>query len=319
MKRYILAIVMLGLPAIAPAQTYPHYTMFMYNKLTYNPGYAGSRDLLAINATYRNQWTGMAGAPVNFNLCVDAPVGKRTQEFQPVALGLSINRESIGPTTTTNIGAVYAYRIRLGSTTLSGGLRAGASLYNARYSDLNLVDQNDDMLTNDIRNAVLPNVGFGLYWSSRRFYAGLSIPDLLQNYFDKDQSNYPSGRQARQLRSSYLSGGYMFPVSEHLNLLPQVIVRHGSDARYELPLSTDINLTAIFYQRLMIGASYRTDKSIQGIVHLQAGRKLSIGYAYDHSMNDLSRFARGSHEITVGFNFKKDLNDYADPRFIKDF
>jgi type IX secretion system PorP/SprF family membrane protein len=319
MRSLFFAAVLAAAPLLSVGQSYPHYTMFMYNKLTYNPGYAGSRDLLSVNGTFRNQWTGIAGAPINYNLSLDAPVGRRTDEFQPIAAGLTLNRESIGPTTTTMIAGACAYRIRFGTTVLSGGLRAGASLYSARYSDLNLVDANDDMLSRDIRNAILPNVGAGLYWSSKRFYLGLSVPDFLQNYYDKDQANYPSGKQARQMRSTYLSGGYLFPVSEKVSLLPQTIVRYAKDARYELPVSADINLTAIFYQRLMIGASYRTDKSIQGIVHLQAGRKLNIGYAFDYSMSDFGRYAQGSHELMIGFDLKKDLNDYADPRFIKDF
>ena len=300
-------------------QSYPHYTMFMYNKLTYNPGYAGSRNATSVNGSFRNQWTGIAGAPINYNLNIDGPVGRFTQEFRPVSLGLVLNKESQGPVTTTGIGGIYAYRIRLKSSVVSVGLKAGVSLYSANYHDLKLVDQNDEMLTNDIRNAVLPNVGAGVYWSSNRFYLGISVPEILENYFDKRQADYPSGKQARQIRSSFLSGGYSFSLSDNFSLLPQAILRYNKDSKYELPLNADINLTAILYQRLMLGASYRTDKSVQGIVHVQLAKRINLGYAFDYALNDISQYAQGSHEFTIGFDFIRDLNEYADPRFIRDF
>jgi type IX secretion system PorP/SprF family membrane protein len=214
---------------------------------------------------------------------------------------------------------VYAYRIRLKSSVVSVGLKGGVSIYSAEYNNLDLVDENDEMLSNNIKNAVLPNVGVGAYWSSRRFYVGLSVPDLLENYFDKDQANFPSGKQARQTRSSFISGGYSFPVSEQISLLPQVIGRYSADSKYNLPFNADFNLTAIIYQRIMVGATYRTDQSIEGIVHLQVAKKFNIGYSYDYSMSDIGRYAQGSHEITIGFDFIHDLNEYADPRFLKDF
>ena len=318
MKRIVIALGLL-LPLAAAAQDYPHYTMFMYNKLTYNPGYAGSRNALSVNGTFRNQWTGMAGAPINYNLSIDGPVGRFTKEWRPVALGLVVNRETLGPITNTNIGAIYAYRIRLKNSVMSFGLKAGVGLYNADYSHLNLLDQNDEMLTKDIKNAVLPNFGAGVYWSSKRFYIGLSVPEILENYFDKDQANYPSGKQARQIRSSFLSGGYSFHVNDNVSLLPQLMLRYNKDGKYELPVNADVNLTAILYQRLMVGATYRTDKSVEGIVHFQIAKKINLGYSYDYSLSDISRYAQGSHEFTIGFDFIKDLNEYTDPRFIKDF
>ena len=318
MKR-LLALFGLLIPAAGFAQDYPHYTMFMYNKLAYNPGYAGSRNALSVNGSFRNQWTGMAGAPVNYNLSVDGPVGRFTKEYRPVALGLVLNKENQGPVANTSIAAIYAYRIRLENSVVSIGLRAGVSVYTAEYSTLNPADLNDEMLANDVKNALLPNFGAGVYWSSKRFYAGLSVPDFLENYFDKNQSSYPSGKQARQIRSAFLSAGYSFPVNEQVSLLPQAIVRYNKDSKYDLPLNADINLTAIIYQRLMIGASYRTDKSVQGILHVQVAKKINLGYSYDYALTDISRYAQGSHEITIGFDFIRDLSDYSDPRFIKDF
>src|ERR1700761_8305347 len=127
MKQAIIAIVLVILmPATCFAQSYPHYTMFMYNKLLYNPAYAGSRDVTSVNAYYRDQWTGIDGAPKDINVSIDAPIGNYMKTFRPVALGLSINNEQLGVTSTTNVMAYYAYRIPLKTSILSFGLQAGA-------------------------------------------------------------------------------------------------------------------------------------------------------------------------------------------------
>jgi len=316
----ILAALALMLPVSGFCQDQPHYTMFMYNKLVYNPGYAGSRNVLSINGAYRNQWSGIDGAPKNMNLSIDAPIGKAySEEFHHVALGLMLNRETQGPVSNTNISATYAYRIKLEKSMLSMGLQAGVALYNANYSELTPQDVTDEQLQYDVKNAVLPNFGFGAFWSSKRFYLGLSVPNLLENYYDKKQKDYTSGKKARQIRGYYLSGGYTIPVSEHFALQPQVLLRYNADGAYKLPMNADINLSGIFYQRFMLGATYRTDKSIEGIVHIQVAKKFNIGYAYDYSTSDLGPYTKGAHEISIGFDFLRDLNDYMDPRFIQNY
>jgi type IX secretion system PorP/SprF family membrane protein len=100
---------------------------------------------------------------------------------------------------------------------------------------------------------------------------------------------------------------------------PQLLFRYNADGAYKLPLNTDINLSAIFYQRFMIGATYRTDKSIEGIVHVQVARKFNIGYSYDYSTSDFGSYTKGAHELSIGFDFIRDLKDYTDPRFIQNY
>ncbi|WP_373865842.1 type IX secretion system membrane protein PorP/SprF, partial [Patiriisocius marinus] len=38
------------------AQQDAQYTQYMYNTLSINPAYAGSRDVLSVLGLYRNQW-----------------------------------------------------------------------------------------------------------------------------------------------------------------------------------------------------------------------------------------------------------------------
>jgi type IX secretion system PorP/SprF family membrane protein len=306
-------------PGVLKAQSTvtPHYTMFMYNKLIYNPGYAGSREATCINALYRAQWTGVDGAPRNFNVSVDGPVGSYMKPFRHVALGLSVNNESAGVLNNTNIMAYYAYRVAVQKSVLSFGVQAGTSMLSARYSDLNPSQPGDIKLSRNLSNEFLPNFGAGVYWRGERFYAGASVPNLLENYYDKE--NKTNDKSARQIRSYYLSGGYVFDVAENVKLEPQVLFRYAGNGTYRLPASADINLSAIFYERLMLGVTYRTDQSVGAIVHLQATRNVNVGYSYDYTTQVFNGLGGGTHEVTVGFDFARDRNKYINPRFIKLF
>lgn len=304
--------------AIAQSTITQHYSMFMYNKLLYNPGYAGSRDVTSINALYREQWVGIDGAPRNFSVSIDGPVGSYMKPFRHVALGISVSNESAGVLNNTNMMAYYAYRIQVRKTLLSFGLQAGTSMLTARYSELNPYQSGDNSLTKDVKNAMLPNFGAGVYWRGDQFYVGASVPSLLQNYYDKDNKTVDN-QSARQVRTYYLSGGYVFTLSDNFKLEPQVLFRYAGNSDYQLPASADFNLSGIFYDRLLLGVTYRTDQSIAGIIHLQVTNNVNVGYSYDYATKVLNGFTGGSHEITLGFDFVRDNNKYINPRFIKLF
>ena len=317
MKRISVTALLLLIASLTFAQSYPHYTMFMFNKLLYNPAYAGNKDMTTVNAYYRNQWTGIDGAPKTFTVSVDGPVGNYMKPFRRVALGLLVNNELSGVTNNTNVMAYYAYRIPFENSVLSFGLQAGGSLYSAKYSRLNPYQAVDQSLTQDVKNTLLPNVGAGIYWSGSNYYLGAAIPTLLQNYYDKN--NKTDNDAAKQLRSYYLSGGYVFTLSDNLKLEPQVLARYAANSLYDLPFNADLNLSLIIFDRLLIGATYRTDKSVEGIIHMQVTNNLTLGYAYDYTVSGLRTYNNGSHEITLGFDFIKDRNKYSNPRFVKLF
>ena len=316
--RTFLSLVIVLLANQVLAQTEPHYTMFMYNKLLYNPAYAGSRDLTTINADYRDQWTGINGAPKTCNVTIDGTVGSYMMPFRKVALGLSLNSEQLGVEKNTDFVAYYAYRLQLGTSVLSFGLDAGAKLYAANYSALNPYQQNDPNLQHNINNAFLPNFGSGVYWSSNKYYAGFSVPNILQNYYDKNERKI-NNKASREIRGYYLSGGYVFSMGEHFKLEPQVMGRYAGNSDYQLPMNCDFNLSAIFYERLLIGGSYRTDKSFEAIIHMQVTKNINIGYAYDYMMSALNGYTNGSHELVVGYDIIRENIKIVTPRFIKAF
>lgn len=303
------------LPWSAIAQSDQHYTMFMYNKLLYNPAYAGSRDVTSVNADYRDQWDGINGAPKTANITVDAPIGSYMKTFRKVALGFSMTNEVLGVEHNTDVKVYYAYRIKVFENfILSMGLSGGADLYSANYSQLSLYQPNDPNFINNIKNAMLPNFGAGGYLYNDQVYIAVSAPNMLQDAYDKKEANR-NNTFARQSSGGYTSAGFVFPVNETVKLEPQYILRVARG----LPLNADINLSAIYIDRLLIGITYRTDKSFEAIVHIQATQKINVGYAYDYLISGLNGYSGGTHELVVGYDFIKDNSKYQTPRFIRKF
>lgn len=314
MRLRLLILFVLLFPLRGMAQSDPHFTQFMYNKLLYNPGYAGSRDVTGMSAQYRSQWAGIDGAPRTLNFSVDGQVGSYMNPFRKVALGLTATSEQIGVENNQLLRGYFAYRIKFEKSVLSLGLSGGGDNYTARYSDLFPQNSIDPNLNHNILHRFLPNFGMGGYWSSEKFYVGVSAPSLIENHYDVYGT-----KLARQIRAWYLSGGYVYAVNDIVQLKPQAIIRYAANGSYKLPVSCDINLTGIFYNRLMCGMSYRTDKSIAAIVQLQVSNKFNLGYSYDYLMSDLSPYAKGAHEFVLYYEFRRNVMNFATPRFSKSF
>ena len=290
----------------------------MYNKMLYNPAYAGSRDVTSVNADYRDQWDGINGAPKTANITIDGPVGTFMKPFRKVALGFALTNETLGVEKNTDFKADYAYRIKFKDFILSMGLSAGLDLYSANYSQLNLYQQNDPNFAVNIKNNMLPNAGAGIYCYDDDSYFSLSVPNMLRNTYDKKENNLHN-TFAKQSGGFYVGFGHVFQANESVKVLPQFLFRTLTTGNYKLPLSADINCSAIYNERFLVGVTYRTDKSFEGIVHIQATQKINVGYAYDYLISGLNGYSGGTHEIVVGYDFIRDDSKYQTPRFLKKF
>ena len=94
----------------------------------------------------------------------------------------------------------------------------------------------------------------------------------------------------------FLTGGYVFDLSENFKLKPSAMLRGVKGA----PLSVDVNANVLLYDRLEAGLGYRFDESITGLINFRITPNLRVGYAYDYPTYDLSD--EGSHEIMLLFD-----------------
>ncbi|MEM7187051.1 MAG: type IX secretion system membrane protein PorP/SprF [Bacteroidota bacterium] len=285
----------------AKAQQDPQYTQYMYNMNVVNPAYAGSKESLSITGLYRKQWSGLDGAPETITFSGHSPVTDR------VGLGLSAIKDELGPVKETNVYVDFSYTLPVSDKLkLALGLKAGATFHDVGLANLELQDPNDPFFTNDINNTY-PNVGAGAFFYGDNFYVGLSVPNLL-NSVHLDENGLKIGSETNHY---FVTGGYVFQVSENMKLKPSFMAKSAFDA----PLSVDGNLNALFYEKFEIGASYRLDDSFSGLVGFQATPNIRIGYAYDHVISDLDAVANASHEIILTFDLAFKKKSLRSPRY----
>ncbi len=158
------------------AQQDAQYTQYMYNTMSVNPAYAGSRGQLSMSALYRAQWIGLDGAPTTTTLNLHSPIRESR-----VGYGLSIVHDEIGEGVVqeTYIDGVISYSIETSRTAkMSFGLTVSGNLLNLDFTGLNNFDQ-EPIAGDNIENKFSPNFGLGFYYHTDKFYAGLSAPKLL--------------------------------------------------------------------------------------------------------------------------------------------
>lgn len=297
-KLSIIAVLLLALQV--HGQQDPQYTQYMYNMNIINPAYAGSREGLSLGLLYRDQWSRIDGAPQTGTFFGHSPIGNN------LGIGLSVIADQLGPVKETNTYVDVSYTLNLGGEhRLAFGVKAGATFHDIGLAGIDLIDPNDPFFQ-DI-NETTPNLGAGFFYYTEKYYLSFSVPNMLASvHLDANGNKIGSETQ-----HYFLTGGYVFDLSENTELKPSFMLKSAFDA----PTSFDINLNARFFKKFEIGASYRLDDSFSGLVNFAVTPKVRIGYAYDAVSSDIRAFAPASHEVMVLFdlNFSKRVS--RSPRY----
>ncbi len=303
-KKILLAVSLIVFCFQAQAQFEPQFTQYMYNEMFINPAYAGSREHISLTGLYRNQWVGIEGAPKTQTFSAHSPLRN-----EKVGVGITFLSEQIGVTKDLGIFGNYAYRIPMKKGTFSMGLQAGLINHVERLEDVKTQDQYDNSFLGTPKLTV-PNVGFGLYYNSKTFYGGISIPRILQNGVDAK-----TGKGINQVKMDYwhyyLMGGYVIPLNENVKVKPTTMIKVASGA----PIEADLGVHFLFNETIWLGGSYRTGDSWSAIVQFQLTPQLRMGYSYDYTITDLQRYNSGTHEITLGYDFSFNKNKIVTPRY----
>ncbi|MBX2971017.1 MAG: type IX secretion system membrane protein PorP/SprF [Cyclobacteriaceae bacterium] len=286
-------VVVLSFTHKVSAQQYPVFTQYYFNELVINPAFAGSHVQLSLTSTYRNQWVNFPGAPrtVSFSGHTALMNGK-------MGVGLLVNHDEIGSYGNEHVYGYYSYRINMQKATLSMGLMAGFNFLGVDFSNLDLQDPTDPSFLPI--NEFKPNFGTGIYYNRQNFFAGFSIPFLLNNAVTSNLENIAT--EIREARYYFLRGGGIFPINraETLKLNPSMLVR----AQEGQPLSMDINLGLVIHDILSTGVSWRSGDSFITFIDLKLSEKFHFAYSYDWTTSDMARFSNGSHEFMLNYRAK---------------
>jgi len=289
------------------AQQEPQFQQNMFNQMTINPGYAGTKGSICTNALYRNQWVGFVGSPSTFLINVDAPV-----KILKGGLGLTVISDELGLQSTLYTRLSYSFHKNLGPGQLGIGIRGG--FINSQINGEDFVpfdNQADPTIPIEQLSGGAVTFGFGLYYSTPTYYVGLSSTQLSESAAGFDQIDF------KLKRHFYATGGFTQRLTAELELKPSLYAKLGPAVAPQIDLSA-----LLFYNnQFWAGVGYRAfDVDAIPIYVGVLWNNLKIGYSYDISLNALRGFNSGSHEVFVGYCFK--LNEkvtaqrYRNVRFL---
>jgi type IX secretion system PorP/SprF family membrane protein len=320
------------------AQQKPHYTQYVLNQYIINPAFSGIENYTDIKLSHRQQWQGLAGAPVTTYFTFHTPLGKSDyktnatsfsvegfnprgksyfEEYEAAAphhgIGFQVINDQAGPFNNFAAYGTYAYHLGVGpKTNLSAGFGVGLSRLNLNTSKLDFGNGvNIDpaiRATGDIGRTQLDlNAGLLLY--SADYFLGASMQQIIPQplEFANNTLSKVKGKRVPHLFGTF---GYRFLLSEDINMIPSVMVKYVSS----VPLQADLNLKFQYREFLWAGASYRTQYGFAAMAGLRALRSVIISYSYDYTTTRLNQVSNGSHEVILGFMIGNRYNQETCPR-----
>lgn len=304
LKHNIIAIALFSC-TFGVAQQLPQFTQYMFNTISINPAYAGSREALSIVGLHRSQWVGFKGGPITQTLSIHTPLRN-----DRIGLGLSFIEDDLGPENYSYLYGDFSYAIPTGDNgKLAFGIKAGFTQYSLDSEFLNDPTVALDDFFNGYENRWTPNIGLGVYWSTDRIYAGLSVPRILNT--DKNKNE---GYEALDILSYYFTLGGVIDINKTIKFKPAGLIKATNGA----PLSYDLTGSFLFNEKIWLGGSYRLNRktaAIGGFADFQVSRQLRVGYAYEKPISEIASFTTGTHEILLIYEFKFLKSKLKSPRY----
>lgn len=292
------------------AQQVPHYTQYMFNPLNYNPAYAGNKAILSAALIYRNQWTGIEGAPKIVTASVHSPLKNKS-----MGAGFEISSDKIGPVNNLKVQATYAYRMRLSRISkgkLGFGLRAGIHRFDYNWDEIHYKESGDAISGVGRQNYTVPTFDFGVYYHKTNVtYSGIAFSNINSPKIGIGDEVQRTTDAAKLYSMVTLIYGRIIELNDRVVFRPSGLMR----ANFNSTPLLDINASFLFDQAIWVGVSYRTNSSVAAILEYEINEQFKIGYSYDYSFSNLGNYHSGSHEIFLGYNFNVFRSRMRSPRY----
>ncbi len=315
MKKLLGALIFIGVLGYqAAAQQEAQFTHFMYNHLTFNPGFAGSNDAICFTGLARQQWFGLKDpdgysvAPKTMLVSLDAPVN-----LLHGGLGATIFQDQLGYEKSIGVRLNYAYRFNLGNGILAFGAQVGFLDKSLDFSKFKPIDTDDELLKSSAKeSSFYTDFGFGAFYKvPGQYHIGISSVQLAG-------SAKPIGTADYSLKRHYfLTAGYEYPLPDfpEFEIDPALLIKSdGATLQY------DINAIVRYNNKFWGGVTYRVQDAIAILLGVHY-KNFKLGYSYDITTSKLARAgSMGSHEIMAGYCFKiiieKPRRSYRNTRFL---
>jgi len=310
-KAVAIVVVLLLISKAGKAQYDALFTQYMFNEMFVNPAYAGSKEAMSATLLHRQQWVNFPGRPITTSFSLHGPLMNNK-----MGLGISVLNESIGVLNRNLLYASYAYRIKTSENgRLAFGLMGGLETQSNKFSSLKVSGDgvSDPQFASNNASFQAPNFGAGIYYNTKSFYAGLSIPRMIDNEvkFNGSGADVKTTKVDVSKFTYYITAGNVFKLNEDLKLKANGMLKVVQNA----PLQFDLGANLLIKDLIWAGLSYRSGSAISAILGIQVSKQFLVSYSYDYGLNKIQSYSQGSHEIVLNYLFSFKGRKITTPRY----
>jgi type IX secretion system PorP/SprF family membrane protein len=331
MYRLFCLILFMISTIVTSAQQLPVYSQYMMNGFLLNPAVVGHEGYTAINLTAREQWLGLQNAPSTYALSGQtrllknsfisrsASIRRRKRVMSRsgrIGMGCYVFTDRNGAFNRTGIQGTYSYHITMSTYQLSFGLSLTGFQFRIDEDKIQTYDPSDRLLMETKKSALIPDANFGVYYTDRHIYAGISGLQLFQSTLKLSGNE---GIGFKMIRHYYLMAGYRFDIIDFLFTEPSFLLKTTEKGVAQL----DMSLKFYFKEDYWAGVSYRTggrrnifEEATAGTgssIIIMAGARVDkfyFGYAFDYTLSSIGKYSIGSHEIMLAVKFGDSARRY---------
>lgn len=311
MKRMIRLILccltLAGCPQKIWCQQEPLFAQYRINAFVLNPAFAGSERHHELRFGTRMQWQSMAGAPATYTFSYHGQTDENS------GIGGIIFSDRVGPSVRNGLQLAYAYRLPIGQPGLAGqntlSLGFSGKIIRHRFAAdrVTFVTPDDPAASDASQGIAVADAALGFYWRNEQFFAGFSIPNLIQSEFGA----YVPSQTDRSLISQ-LARHYFFMTGYRLRYIaysvePSILIRKTQGTPYQIEGTIKWYLKD---DRVIVGLGYRTEWLGTMFLAVQ-GTHYLLAYSADFMLlpPNASTLTYGpSHELTLGLNLGRSWN-----------
>lgn len=317
MKKIITALSVFAVALAGTAQQDYQFTHYMFDNLSFNPGYAGITNSICATVIGRQQWAGFDGSPTTGLLNVHMPV-----KMLRGGVGLTYLNDQLGFEKNNIARLSYSYHLGgIGPGILGIGISGGIvqKRIGANWVTPDGTPASNDPTINtggvagnisDISELVA-DFNLGAFYYAPNMYFGLSATHIgqaeMQNLNIQNVHHY------------WLTAGYTHSFNPELQLRPNILVK--SDVA---STQIDLNANVLYKNKVWGGLTYRLGDAIAPMIGYQhqfsPTATLRAGYSYGITTSQIKKYSSGTHDFMINFCFNVEkpqiLQKSKNPRFL---
>ena len=292
------------------AQYEPSFSHYWAMQTAYNPAAAGRENMLNVDAAYNMTLTGFENNPKTMYVSADLPL-YFIGAFHGV--GAKFTDDKIGLFSHNTFAIQYAFKVKLLGGMLSIGVQPALLGENFDGSKLELEESTDPAFSTSSLTGSSFDLGAGLYYSTKKWYVGLSAQHILAPTVHLGETN-----ELEIARTYYfMAGGNIRFKNSFLSIQPAALGRTDGVA-----WRADVSARLTYQhekRNLYLGVGYSPTNSVT--VYLGGNfHGVNIGYSYEIYTNGV-KLGNGSHELRLGYQtelnfFKKGRNRHQSVRIL---